>query len=65
MFTDLVMMRFLQSETEQRPHKVSFYVKKEHAQEVIKDLSGRLVKRGVRLLLGQEDHLLKLCGICA
>lgn len=47
MFTYLVMMRFLQSETEQRPHKVSFYVKKEHAQEVIKDLSGRLEKRGV------------------
>ncbi|KAJ8649621.1 hypothetical protein MRB53_002644 [Persea americana] len=36
-----------QSETEQRPHKVSFYVKKEHAQEVIKDLSGHLVKRGL------------------
>lgn len=41
-------MRFMQSETEQRPHKVSFYVEKEHAQAVMKALSGRLDKRGVR-----------------
>lgn len=52
------MRRFLQSETEQRPHKVSFYVKKEHSQGVIKDLSGRLEKRGVGLLFGQENHSL-------
>ncbi|PWA40436.1 sucrose-phosphatase 2 [Artemisia annua] len=37
----------LQSETEQRPHKVSFYVKKEKAQEVMKNLSEILVKRGL------------------
>ncbi|KVI09429.1 HAD-like domain-containing protein [Cynara cardunculus var. scolymus] len=38
----------LQSETEQRPHKASFYVKKEKAQEVMKNLSEILVKRGVK-----------------
>ncbi|KAL4576841.1 hypothetical protein LXL04_012941 [Taraxacum kok-saghyz] len=37
----------LQSETEQRPHKASFYVKKEKAQEVMKNLSEVLVKRGL------------------
>nr|DAD25252.1 TPA_asm: hypothetical protein HUJ06_026716 [Nelumbo nucifera] len=37
----------LQSETEQRPHKVSFYIQKDKAQEVIKVLSERLEKRGV------------------
>ncbi|KAI3748323.1 hypothetical protein L6452_11321 [Arctium lappa] len=37
----------LQSETEQRPHKASFYVKKEKAQEVMKKLSESLVKRGL------------------
>lgn len=37
----------LQSETEQRPHKASFYVKKEKAQEVMKNLSEILVKRGL------------------
>uniref|UniRef100_A0A5B7B1T5 Sucrose-phosphatase n=1 Tax=Davidia involucrata TaxID=16924 RepID=A0A5B7B1T5_DAVIN len=37
----------LQSETEQRPHKVSFYVKKDKAQEVMKVLSERLEKRGL------------------
>ncbi|CAK9152978.1 unnamed protein product [Ilex paraguariensis] len=37
----------LQSETEQRPHKVSFYVQKDKAQEVMKDLSERLEKRGL------------------
>ncbi|KAG9449847.1 hypothetical protein H6P81_009812 [Aristolochia fimbriata] len=36
-----------QSETEQRPHKVSFYVEKEHAQEVMKTLSARLEKQGL------------------
>ncbi|XP_077225856.1 sucrose-phosphatase 1-like [Tasmannia lanceolata] len=36
-----------QSETEQRPHKVSFYVEKEHARQVMKDLSARLEKRGL------------------
>ncbi|XP_058086986.1 sucrose-phosphatase 2-like [Magnolia sinica] len=36
-----------QSETEQRSHKISFYVEKEHAQEVIKALSERLEKRGL------------------
>ncbi|MFS8011938.1 putative sucrose-phosphate phosphatase [Helianthus anomalus] len=37
----------LQSETEQRPHKASFYVKKEKAQEIMKTLSESLVKRGL------------------
>lgn len=37
----------MQAETEQRPHKVSFYVEKEHAQEVIKSLSDRFEKRRV------------------
>ncbi|KAI3520421.1 hypothetical protein L1887_09837 [Cichorium endivia] len=37
----------LQSETEQRPHKASFYVKKEKAQEIMKNLSEILVKRGL------------------
>ncbi|KAJ8630918.1 hypothetical protein MRB53_024241 [Persea americana] len=36
-----------QSETEQRSHKVSFYVDKGHAQEVIKALSDCLEKRGL------------------
>lgn len=39
---------YIQSETEQRPHKVSFYVEKEHAREIMKSLSGSLEKRGVR-----------------
>lgn len=37
----------LQSETEQRPHKASFYVQKDKAQEVAKALSERLAKRGL------------------
>ncbi|XP_052198220.1 sucrose-phosphatase 2 [Diospyros lotus] len=37
----------LQAETEQRPHKVSFYVQKEKAQEVMKALSAQLEKRGL------------------
>lgn len=37
----------LQAETEQRPHKVSFYVKKEKAQEVTKALSEVFEKRGL------------------
>ncbi|CAG7907952.1 unnamed protein product [Brassica rapa] len=37
----------LQAETEQRPHKVSFYVDKSKAQEVAKELSQRLEKRGL------------------
>ncbi|KAF6169931.1 hypothetical protein GIB67_034323, partial [Kingdonia uniflora] len=37
----------LQSETEQRPHKVSFYVDKGKAQEVMKALSECLEKRGL------------------
>ncbi|XP_068641370.1 sucrose-phosphatase 2-like [Aristolochia californica] len=36
-----------QSETEQRPHKVSFYVEKAHAQEVMKTLSASLENRGL------------------
>ncbi|GLJ53230.1 hypothetical protein SUGI_1134480 [Cryptomeria japonica] len=35
----------LQAETEQRPHKVSFYIEKEHAPEVINILSKRLGER--------------------
>ncbi|KAJ4976877.1 hypothetical protein NE237_001983 [Protea cynaroides] len=37
----------LQSETEQRPHKISFYVEKDKAKEVMKVLSERLEKRGL------------------
>ncbi|OIT37313.1 sucrose-phosphatase 2 [Nicotiana attenuata] len=37
----------LQSETEQRPHKVSFYVQKDKAQDVMKTLSKRLEERGL------------------
>ncbi|GFY98003.1 sucrose-6F-phosphate phosphohydrolase family protein [Actinidia rufa] len=37
----------LQAETEQRPHKVSFYVQKDKAQEVMKALSEKFVKRGL------------------
>nr|GMD41669.1 sucrose-phosphatase 1 isoform X1 [Ipomoea batatas] len=37
----------LQSETEQRPHKVSFYVQKDKAEEVTKALSTRLAERGL------------------
>lgn len=39
---------YIQSETEQRPHKISFYVDKANAQEVVKSLSELLEKRGVR-----------------
>ncbi|KAL2534517.1 putative sucrose-phosphatase 2 [Abeliophyllum distichum] len=37
----------LQSETEQRPHKVSFYIQKDKAQDVMKALSARLEERGL------------------
>lgn len=37
----------LQAETEQRTHKVSFYVEKEHAKEVTKSLADCLAKRGL------------------
>ncbi|XP_030512510.1 sucrose-phosphatase 1-like isoform X1 [Rhodamnia argentea] len=37
----------LQSETEQRPHKVSFYVDKSKAQDVTKKLSELLTKQGL------------------
>ncbi|XP_022640899.1 probable sucrose-phosphatase 2 isoform X3 [Vigna radiata var. radiata] len=37
----------MQSETEQRPHKVSFYLEKGKAPNVVKALSKRLEKRGV------------------
>ncbi|XP_020114194.1 probable sucrose-phosphatase 1 [Ananas comosus] len=36
-----------QSETEQRPHKISFYIDKANAQEVVKSLSELLEKRGL------------------
>ncbi|XP_059646548.1 sucrose-phosphatase 1-like [Cornus florida] len=39
----------LHAETEQRPHKVSFYVQKEKAQQVMKALSGCLEKRGLNV----------------
>ena len=37
----------VQAETEQRPHKVSFYIKKNEAQHVMEALSKSLEKRGV------------------
>ncbi|BAF04995.1 Os01g0376700 [Oryza sativa Japonica Group] len=37
----------LQAQTEQRPHKVSFFVDKKSAQEVIKSLSGNMEKCGL------------------
>lgn len=37
----------LQSDTEQRPHKVSFYVQKDKAQDIIKVLAARLEERGL------------------
>ncbi|KAL3379309.1 hypothetical protein AABB24_000159 [Solanum stoloniferum] len=37
----------LQSETEQRPHKVSFNVQKDKAQDIMKTLSKRLEERGL------------------
>lgn len=37
----------MQAETEQRPHKVSFYVKKDSAQQVTEALSKILEGRGV------------------
>lgn len=36
-----------QAEAEQRPHKVSFYVDKVEATEIMNVLSQRLAKRGV------------------
>ncbi|XP_022898925.1 sucrose-phosphatase 2-like isoform X2 [Olea europaea var. sylvestris] len=37
----------LQSETEQRPHKVSFYIQKDKAEDIMKVLSTRLEERGL------------------
>ncbi|GFP94932.1 sucrose-phosphatase 2 [Phtheirospermum japonicum] len=37
----------LQAETEQRPHKVSFYVQKDKAQHIMNSLSVRLKQRGL------------------
>ncbi|KAL7096445.1 hypothetical protein ACP275_10G079600 [Erythranthe tilingii] len=42
-FTELT----LQSETEQRPHKISFYVQKDKAEDIMKSLSTRLKERGL------------------
>lgn len=36
-----------QSETEQRPHKVSFYVQKDKAEDIMKSLLTRFKERGV------------------
>jgi hypothetical protein len=44
----------MQSETEQRPHKVSFYVDKDKAQDVTKALSEIFAKRGVSFKFVQE-----------
>ncbi|KAI7747358.1 hypothetical protein M8C21_007991, partial [Ambrosia artemisiifolia] len=44
--SNVFLFMVMQSETEQRQHKASFYVEKEKAQEVIKTLSERLTKRG-------------------
>lgn len=39
----------MQAATEQRPHKISFYIEKGHAQEVIRSLSDAFQRRGVKL----------------
>lgn len=41
----------LQSETQQRPHKVSFFVEKVKALEIMSFLSEHLEKRGVRKIM--------------
>lgn len=45
----LYYLGVMQPETEQRPHKVSFYVQKDKAQEVAKALSECLREHGVNL----------------
>lgn len=50
----------MQPETEQRPHKVSFYVQKDKAQEVTKALSESFIKHGVRLTFRLQSGLLLL-----
>lgn len=50
-FKSLELLNLAQSATEQRPHKVSFYVKKDKAEIVIKSLYDTLTNRGVRLKL--------------
>lgn len=40
----------MQPETEQRPHKVSFFVEKDKAQAVTKALAEALKKHGVRFV---------------
>lgn len=51
-----------QAETEQRPHKVSFYVQKGHAEDVIKSLSASFEKRELDVKIiysgGQDLDLL-------
>lgn len=47
----------MQPETEQRPHKVSFYVQNDKAHEVSSALSECLVKHGVRLKLELQSFI--------
>lgn len=46
-----IFLLSMQSDTEQRPHKISFYVEKEKAQQVTKVLAEKLEKRGVIALI--------------
>lgn len=54
----------VQSETEQRPHKVSFYIEKDKADEVIKALSESLEKNGVRFFsFGLNLCCMRICEL--
>lgn len=52
----------VQSEAEQRPHKVSFYIEKDKAGEVMKTLSENLEKHGVRFFsVGLNVCCMRMC----
>lgn len=47
----------LQDESELRPHKLSFYVEKATAEQIVKDLSEKLKARGVSTCGPFEDYM--------
>ena len=54
----------VQSEADQRPHKVSFYIEKDKAEEVMKALSENLEKRGVRFFsVGLNLCCMRICEL--